>query len=69
MTSNIEYVYLVFYHDGYTDDWRVLLGVCATTEIADAVIAKHKDNKEFRRYEYKDRASWNIEKHEVITKS
>lgn len=65
LKENSREVWLAWYHNGFTDDYPVLLDICATKEIADSVVACHKKNRN-KEYEYRDRrASWVVEKWDV----
>lgn len=57
-----KYVYLAYYHNGYTDDPPILLAVCALEVIALKVIKKHKKLRD-RRFEYENEASWWTREH------
>ena len=61
-----ETVHLVYYHTGFTDDPPVLLGVCASTDVAASVIAEHKRDRD-RAREYENDATWWTETRAIRT--
>ena len=59
-------IYAAYYRTGYVDDRRVLLGLCATREIAEAVIEKHKRERDTWK-EYRGHAKWWVVEYRVLT--
>jgi len=59
-------VYLAYYDTGFIDGVDYLLAVCASYEIAVAVIEGHKKTRD-KEMEYEDRAKWWVVPVEVKT--
>jgi len=58
-------VILAWYHSGYMDEGPKLLAVCATSDVADAVIEQHQHSRD-KTLEYKHKATWGKETRAIV---
>jgi len=62
----IKEVFLAYYHDGFCDDWPVLLGVFESPFAAQQFCDRDKVTRD-RSGEYRNEARWYTQMHPLLT--